>query len=190
MRHDSWGAGIEAVMWFLGRREVVALALGALVLGSGCSRNGSGMLAVGSPAPSLRAFDQHGKERVLDDYKGSVTVVYFYPKDATPGCTEQACAFRDVWSDYEAAGVAVLGVSTDDRASKASFAKEHRLPFPILADPEGRWVEAFGVPTTMGMASRVTFLLASDGTVAKTYPDVDPGVHAATVLEDARGLAK
>jgi len=158
------------------------------VFGSGCSRNGAGMLAVGSPAPSLRAFDQHGKEHALDDYKGSVTVVYFYPKDATPGCTKQACAFRDVWSDYEAAGVAVLGVSTDDRASKASFAKEHSLPFPILADPEGRWVEAFGVPTTMGMASRVTFLLASDGTVAKTYPDVDPGVHAATVLEDARGL--
>lgn len=147
------------------------------------------MLAVGATAPSLRAVDQHGTTHELGDYRGRPTVVYFYPKDSTPGCTQQACAFRDIWSEYERAGVRVLGVSTDDQKSKESFAKEHKLPFPILSDPEGTWVAAFGVPTRLGMASRVSFLLGKDGRVARVYPDVDPGVHAMRVLEDARSLA-
>lgn len=165
--------------------------LGALImLLPACSKNSSGsMLAVGSPAPALSAVDQHGKSHRLADYRGKPTIVYFYPKDATPGCTKEACAFRDIWKEYEQANVAVLGVSTDDQKSKEAFAKEHRLPFPILADPEGRWVEAFGVPTTLGMASRVTFLLNSDGNVAKIYPDVDPGVHAREVLDHAKSLS-
>lgn len=147
------------------------------------------MLSVGSKAPALQAVDQHGKMHALSDYRGKPTVVYFYPKDATPGCTKEACAFRDIWTEYEKANVAVLGVSTDDQKSKEAFAKEHRLPFPILADPGGKWVEAFGVPTTMGMASRVTFLLDARGEVAKVYPEVDPGVHAEEVLVDAKKLA-
>lgn len=155
--------------------------------GTGCSR-GKGMLAVGQSAPSLSAVDQHGQAHSLADYRGKPTVVYFYPKDATPGCTEEACAFRDIWDDYEEAGVSVLGVSTDDQKSKAAFAQKHALPFPILADPNGKWTDAFGVPTTLGMASRVTFLLDREGNVAKVYPDVDPGVHASEVLADAASL--
>jgi peroxiredoxin Q/BCP len=152
----------------------------------GCSR--PSMIAVGHAAPDLSAVDQHGTSHRLADYKGRPTVVYFYPKDATPGCTKEACAFRDIWKEYQAANVAVLGVSTDDQKSKESFAKENKLPFPILADVEGQWVKAFGVSTTLGMASRVTFLLGRDGTVAKVYPDVDPGVHAEEVLRDAMAL--
>lgn len=146
------------------------------------------MIGVGHATPDLSAVDQHGTTHRLADYRGRATVVYFYPKDATPGCTKEACAFRDIWKDYEAANVAVLGVSTDDQKSKEAFAKEYKLPFPILADVDSKWVKAFGVSTTMGMASRVTFLLAKDGTVAKVYPDVDPGVHAADVLRDALAL--
>ena len=82
----------------------------------------------------------------------------------------------------------VFGVSGDDQSSKAEFAKEEKLPFPILADPEHRWAEAFGVGSTLGMMDRVTFLLDATGAVAKVYPDVDPGVHAVEVLEDAKGL--
>lgn len=155
----------------------------------GCSRSGAGgMLAVGALAPELSAVDQHGRKHELVDYRGRPTVVYFYPKDSTPGCTTQACAFRDIWSEYEKAGVAVMGVSTDDQKSKESFAKEHNLPFPILSDPQGLWVGAFGVPTRLGMASRVSFLLGKDGRVVRVYPEVDPGVHAAQVLADAGTL--
>ncbi|RYE87040.1 MAG: peroxiredoxin, partial [Myxococcales bacterium] len=113
-------------------------------------------------------------------------VVYFYPKDGTPGCTKEACAFRDVWGKYQAAGVRVLGVSEDDQASHKKFADEHRLPFSLVAD-DGSWARAFGVSTTLGMPSRVTFLIDAGGKVARVYPDVDPGVHAERVLGDATG---
>jgi thioredoxin-dependent peroxiredoxin len=173
------------------RQAMFAVSLIAVAGSSGCSREGArAMLSAGSPVPSLQAVDQHGTSHALADYRGKPTVVYFYPKDGTPGCTKEACAFRDIWSEYEKANVAVLGVSTDDQKSKEAFAKENRLPFPILADPDAKWVEAFGVSSTLGMASRVTFLLGPDGNVAKVYPDVDPGVHAAEVLADATALPR
>lgn len=140
------------------------------------------MASVGAEPPDLSAVDQNGVQHHLSETRGSFAVVYFYPKDGTPGCTKEACAFRDIWKRYEAARVKIFGVSTDDQRSKDSFAKEHKLPFPILADPDGAWVKAFGVPTTLGMASRVTFVLAPDGKIARVYPSVDPGVHAEQVL--------
>jgi len=120
----------------------------------------------------------------LADKRGQWTVVFFYPRDATPGCTKEACAFRDVWDRYQAAGVNVLGVSGQDQASKAEFAKEHKLTFPLLADTDHKWIAGFGVPTWLGMAQRVSFLINPTGKVAKVYRDVDPGVHAAQVLAD------
>jgi len=172
------------------RAALAVLVAGALPAFAACSRQGpESLLPVGSPAPAdLSAVDQNGVTHRLADAKGSVTVVYFYPKDATPGCTKEACAFRDVWSRYEAAGVKVFGVSGDDQASKAKFAAEHKLTFPLLADPDKRWITGFRVPTRLGMASRVTFLLDRELKVAKVYPDVDPGVHAAQVLDDAIAL--
>jgi peroxiredoxin Q/BCP len=143
-----------------------------------------GLLAIGTTAPDLEAVDQTGTTHRLADLKGKWVVVYFYPKDSTPGCTVEACAIRDVWDKFTAADIAVLGVSSGDQASKAAFAKEHRLTFPLLADPQLKWIGAFGVPSRLGFAKRVTFLLSPDGKIAKVYKDVDPGVHARQLLAD------
>jgi peroxiredoxin Q/BCP len=174
------------------RAAVGAAVAGALAL-AGCGGvkrpdGGTGLLPVGSATPDLRAKDQHGAEQSLAAERGHPTVVYFYPKDATPGCTKEACAFRDAWDRYKAARVQVFGVSSDDVGSHEQFAKAQKLPFPLLADTTGAWATAFGVPSTLGMTKRVTFLLDKDGKVAKVYPDVDPGVHAGEVLGDATAL--
>lgn len=176
------------------RRSVLALALPALLaLSSACGASkrpdgGEGLLPVGSPAPALSGTDQSGAAVSLEALRGKPVVVFFYPKDATPGCTREACAFRDAWDRFTKAGVVVLGVSGDDEKSHAKFAEEHKLPFSLVADPQQAWIKAFGVPTRVGMASRVSFLLGRDGKVAKVYPDVDPGVHAERVLADATSL--
>jgi peroxiredoxin Q/BCP len=160
--------------------------LAMMALG-GCTS--SSLLAVGQrPPATLSAVDQKGTSHAIGDQKGKPLVVYFYPADGTPGCTAEACAFRDAWEGYTAAGVMIFGVSGDDQRSKEQFAKEEKLPFPILADPEHTWSAAFGVGTTFGMMDRVTFLLDANGEVAKVYPDVDPGVHAKEVLDDAKRL--
>jgi len=149
---------------------------------------GSGLLPTGATAPALSALDQHGKTQSVGAERGHPLVVYFYPKDGTPGCTKEACAFRDAWDRFKTAGVQIFGVSADDQKSHEQFAKEEKLPFPLLADPDHVWSRAFGVSTTLGMTSRVTFLVGPDGKVAKVYPDVDPGVHATEVLQDAATL--
>lgn len=149
---------------------------------------GEGPLPVGSKAPELSAVDQHGKAHKLSEELGHPTVVYFYPKDGTPGCTKEACAFRDTWDRFVQAKVQVLGISSDDQKSHEQFAKEEKLPFPILADPDHTWAKAFGVPIHLGMTSRVSFLLDAEGKVAKIYPDVDPALHADQVLKDASTL--
>jgi peroxiredoxin Q/BCP len=164
-------------------------SLAAAVLSGGCARtHGHEMLKTGTEPPALTGLDQNGVTHTLQQERGHPVVVYFYPKDATPGCTKEACAFRDVWDKYKAAGVQVFGVSADDQRSHEKFATNQKLPFPIIADPDHHWIEAFGVPTRLGFASRVSFLLGPDGKVAKVYPNVDPGVHAAQVLEDAKKL--
>ena len=164
---------------------VVALGCGAATRPDG----GTGLLPAGSAAPDLSAPDQAGKTRRIADERGHALVVYFYPKDNTPGCTKEACAFRDAWARYQKAGVQIFGVSADDQKSHETFAKEQKLPFPILADPGHAWSTAFGVSTKLGMASRVSFLIDPAGKVAKVYPDVDPGLHADDVLKDASALA-
>ncbi len=148
---------------------------------------GSGLLAVGSEPPPLTATAHNERSIDLRALGGAPTVVYFYPKDNTPGCTTEACAFRDVWSKYEEAGVQIIGVSADSIESHKAFAAEHELPFPLVSDPELRWAKAFGVSSTAGFISRVSFLIGRDGRVAKVYPDVDPGIHADEVLRDAAG---
>ncbi|WP_437923515.1 peroxiredoxin [Sorangium sp. So ce291] len=149
---------------------------------------GQGLLPVGAPAPDVFAADQHGAIQRLSDQRGRAVVVYFYPKDGTPGCTEEACAFRDAWDRFKQANVQVFGVSADTRESHEAFSTEHRLPFPILVDTDHTWATAFGVPLRLGTMARVTFLIDPDGKIAKVYPDVDPGVHADDVLKDAAQL--
>jgi len=170
---------------------LVASALSLVACGASQRPDGGeGLLPVGSATPDLSATDQNGKAHKLVEERGHPVIVYFYPKDGTPGCTKEACAFRDTWNRFTDAGVQVFGVSADDQKSHEEFAKEQKLPFPILADPEKKWITAFGVSTRLGMASRVSFLVDKDGKVAKVYPDVDPAFHADAVLKDAAALPK
>jgi peroxiredoxin Q/BCP len=161
-----------------------------LALGCGETQRpdgGSGLLEVGAMAPELSATAHDGTQIALRSL-GKPAVVYFYPKDDTPGCTKEACAFRDIWTEYEQAGVLVIGVSTDDDASHREFASKHELTFPLIADTDKTWATAFGVEVTGGYAKRVSFLLDAAGKVAAVYPGVDPGVHAREVLDDATKL--
>jgi peroxiredoxin Q/BCP len=169
----------EPLYWFQMAFVVVTL--------NACQRHSqTGLLAPGLRPPDLSGVDQEGKVHSLRESLGQFTVVCFYPKDDTPGCTKEACAFRDVWNQYRQAQVQLYGVSVDDLNSHASFAKKYALPFPIIADWKAQWVKAFGVPTMLGKATRVSFLLSPDGRVNKVYPNVDPGTHANLVLADMR----
>lgn len=150
---------------------------------------GTGLLGPGSLTQPLAGRDQHGEVFELAFPSPHVTVVYFYPRDATPGCTKEACAFRDVWNDYERRGIRVVGVSSDDVSSHRSFAESNHLRFPLIADEDGIWARTFGVPQFAGLYSRVTFLVGRDGRIAKVYQDVDPGLHAREILRDAARLA-
>lgn len=148
----------------------------------------SSLAAVGSEAPAFMLQDQSGRVRQLSEYRGRPVVLYFYPRDATPGCTTEACAFRDAWDRLQASGAVVLGVSTDDVTSHLRFHEEHRLPFDLLSDPDGRVTQQYGVPMRMGMASRITFLIDGDGVVRQVFEDVDPAVHADEVIAAIQAL--
>lgn len=174
----------------LGRTLLVAggaLVAAAAIYGLSTSSFGE-LVAPGAEVPGLVARDGDGQSHALADLRGKPVVVFFYPKDETPGCTKEACAFRDVWSRYQAANVAVLGVSAGSTEGKAKFAEKHDLPFPLLADESLAWARAFGVRVLFGIPSRVTFLIDKEGKVAKVYRDVDPGLHAEQVLADAQAL--
>jgi peroxiredoxin Q/BCP len=178
---------------------VTRLALSAALLGTativeaGCGPTqrpdgGQGPLPIGSSVPDLRATDHRGEKVSLTALIGKRVLVYFYPKDGTPGCTEEACVLRDRWDRFEENDIVVLGVSGDDAASHQTFAEEHDLPFSLIPDPKLEWAQAFGVGTMAGMTARVSFLIGRDGKVAKVYEGVDPGVHADEVLADAKAL--
>jgi peroxiredoxin Q/BCP len=143
----------------------------------------------GRKAPAFSLPDQDGKVHRLKDYAGRPLVVYFYPKDDTPGCTKEACAFRDALPAFKKGKAAVLGVSVLDTASKAKFARKHKLDFPLLADPEHEVADRYGAwqkkslygRTYMGVA-RLTYLIGPDGTVARRWDNVKVDGHAADVL--------
>ena len=129
----------------------------------------------------------------LEDYRGRWIVLYFYPKDDTPGCTTEACNFRDDISALTALGVQVLGVSTDDRASHARFAEKFHLPFPLLADTDGSTARAYGALLGFGplkFAKRHSFIVGPDGRIAKIYRDVQPATHSREIRDDLKALQK
>ena len=148
---------------------------------------------VGAAAPQFRLQDQTGKWHALSDYKGKWVVLYFYPKDMTPGCTTQACEFRDNIFEYRDIGAVILGVSVDDVESHKAFSDEHSLPFPILADVEKKVATSYGTLTKyLGIAElarRDTFIISPQGKIAKHYMKVDPKGHSAIVLGDLKQLA-
>ena len=148
--------------------------------------------AVGAAAPAFRLQDQTGKWVTLDEHRGKWVVLYFYPKDNTPGCTTQACEFRDDIFAFRRAGAVILGVSVDDVASHEEFAKEHSLPFQLLADSAKTMAKAYGVLYKafgiMEVARRDTFIIDPQGRIAKHYKDVSPKGHSQLVLADLKTL--
>jgi thioredoxin-dependent peroxiredoxin len=149
----------------------------------------------GGKAPAFSLQDQSGKTHSPADYAGRPVVLYFYPKDDTPGCTREACAFRDALPDFKKGKAIVLGVSILDTASKARFARKHKLNFPLLADPDHKVADKYGVWTKksmygksfMGLA-RTTFLIGPDGVVARRWDNVKVDGHADAVLEAVESL--
>lgn len=140
-------------------------------------------LAVGTKAPTFTTQDTSGKTVSLENYAGKTVVLYFYPKDDTPGCTKQACSFRDNYSAYQDKDITVFGVSVDNVASHQKFTEKFNLPFPLLADTNGAIAKAYGVDGG-GYAKRVTFVIDETGKVAKVYDTVKTDTHASDILAD------
>ncbi|GAP10188.1 peroxiredoxin [Bellilinea caldifistulae] len=146
-------------------------------------------VSANNPAPDFELLDETGTPRRLSDYRGKPVVLYFYPKDDTPGCTKEACSFRDDYSEYEKAGVIILGVSPDSPKSHAKFKEKYNLPFTLLADENHQVCELYGAwgrKKFMGReydgVLRTTFLIGSDGTILRIFPDVKPEGHSKEVL--------
>jgi peroxiredoxin Q/BCP len=146
--------------------------------------------AEGEPAPDFTLTSDAGETVRLSDLRGKPVVLYFYPKDDTPGCTRQACDIRDAWGEFERAGAVVLGVSPDGEASHAKFKAKYELPFPLLADTDHSVSEAYGVWGEKSFAGRKymgversTFVVDADGNVARIMRKVDPKTHADDVLQ-------
>lgn len=149
--------------------------------------------ATGESAPDFSLPDQHGKLHRLSDYAGRWLVLYFYPRDDTPGCTREACAFRDGLTKLEAAGAAVVGISVDSQDSHRRFAEKYRLPFALLADTDGNVARNYGALMDwkiFRMSKRITFLVSPDGKVRQVYQQVDPDRHADEILAELAKAAQ
>ena len=148
---------------------------------------------VGSKAPDFKLSDQDGVLHTIKQYKGKQVLLYFYPKDDTPGCTTEACTLRDSFAEFEKLGMVVLGVSKDDQKKHKKFQEKYSLPFSLLADVDGTVCEAYGTwqnkkfigKEYMGIA-RVSFLIDENGKIKKVYENVKPAVHAGEVLQDSK----
>ncbi|MFN6563965.1 MAG: peroxiredoxin [Nostoc sp. ChiSLP01] len=138
-------------------------------------------LAVGTDAPAFTAKDTKGNTVSLSDFAGKTVVLYFYPKDDTPGCTKQACSFRDAQSKYQSKDVVVLGVSADDEVSHQAFTQKYNLNFPLLADTDKSLIKAFDVDGG-GYAKRVTYVIGPDGKITHVDASVNTTTHAEDVL--------
>ena len=152
-------------------------------------------LSVGDPAPVFELLDAEGTIFRLSDLQGQWVVLYFYPRDNTPGCTKEACGFRDAYTNYQDKDIAVFGLSTDDAKSHTKFAAKYNLPFPLLIDEDGTVAsayESYGPKKFMGKEyigiTRRTFVIDPSGKLAKIYPKVKPEPHAQEVLTDLTEL--
>ncbi len=167
----------------------IALLLVVLSIGMALAQE---VPAVGSVAPNFSLPDQSGREVSLESLRGKWLVLYFYPKNDTPGCTEEACSFRDDMAQLTALGAQIVGVSIADAASNAEFAKKYHLPFPLLADNNGVVAKRFGAYAdwmVVRFARRYTFLIDAQGKIAKTYLKVDTSKHSAEIIADLKQLS-
>src|SRR6267378_1469426 len=151
-------------------------------------------LKEGDPAPNFTATTHDGSHVSLSDFHGKPVVLYFYPRDDTPGCTKEACAFRDEFAAFKDKGAIVLGISTDSQKSHAKFVEKYKLPFTLLADEDKKIVEAYGVRGQKSFLGRkymgtyrVTFLIGPDGRIKKIWPTVKPALHPEEVLAALQG---
>jgi len=169
------------------RTQITAILTAMLMLAS--ASLAAAQPQVGEPAPGFRLQDQKGEWHELAQYRGSWVVLYFYPKDDTPGCTTQACNFRDDIFEFRKLGVTVLGVSLDDVASHQEFAEKYSLPFSLLADSDSETAEKYGVVRNLGVAKfarRETFIIDPEGRVAKHYDKVDPDGHSKELIGELK----
>ena len=174
----------------LARASLLAVALAACSRAhpEGAPPSGSAVvaatapLAAGAPAPDVTFALHTGEKLSLASLRGKPVVVYFYPKDDTPGCTVEAQEIRDLYGDLKQSGAVVIGVSTDARDSHRAFAEKHALPFLLASDESGALAKAFGVPLKNGRATRVSFVIGADGRIKRSFPQVTPKGHAAELL--------
>ncbi len=155
------------------------------------------MLKIGRVAPAFSLPDQQNNIHTLKQYKGQWVVLYFYPKDDTPGCTKEACMIADVYKDFKRMKVTVLGMSKDTPKSHAKFAEKYQLPFTLLSDPEMVTMDKYGALVMKSMygkevrgTNRITYIINREGKIAKVYLEVDPATHATMLLTDLKQLLK
>lgn len=144
-------------------------------------------LSIGDVAPDFALSNQYGETVSLKTYQGKWLVLYFYPKNNTPGCTTEACSFRDNMTEFEKRGVQVVGISIDNQQAHANFANAHKLPFPLVADVDGKVAQAYGAMMdlwVMKFAKRYTFIINPSGHIAKIYQDVKPKQHTKQLIQD------
>lgn len=169
---------------------VAALIVCAALFVARAARAGE-LPQVGQPAPDFKLADQDGQLHALKDYRGKWLVLYFYPKDDTPGCTQEACAFRDDLHQLVEMDAAVVGVSVDDSTSHAQFAKKYHLPFPLLADKSGEVAASYGALMNLGimkLARRFTFLIDPQGNIGRVYLSVETSRHSKEIIDDLKKL--
>lgn len=155
------------------------------------------MLKIGRKAPAFSLLDQDGETHTLKQYAGQWILLYFYPKDDTPGCTKEACMIADVYKDFKRMKVNVLGVSKDNVKSHKKFAEKYSLPFTLLSDPSMEMMDKYGAFVVKKMygkevrgTNRISYLIGRDGKIAKVYPEVDPANHALELIKDIKALLK
>lgn len=148
-------------------------------------------LSIGEPAPAFVAQNQDGKAVQLADFKGQPVLIYFYPKDDTPGCTKEACQFRDDYSQFKKKGAVILGVSAQDAESHKNFKKKYHLPFDLLIDSDGKIAKSFGVGMmpVIGLHQRQSVLIDQHGKISKFYSSVSPQEHSQEVLADLEKMS-
>jgi peroxiredoxin Q/BCP len=145
------------------------------------------MLEIKTKAPDFELQDQNGDIHKLSDYTGQIVLVYFYPKDNTPGCTKEACSIRDVWNEFQKAGIKVFGISKDSVKSHKNFETKYNLPFTLLSDPEKKAIKPYGAEKVIG-TKRISYLVDKEGVIAKVYDKVSPEAHADEILQDIKSL--
>ena len=145
------------------------------------------MIEINKLAPDFALLDQDGKEHSLLEYRGAYILIYFYPKDDTPGCTKEACVIRDAYKDFQSNGVVVLGISADSVESHRTFAEKYGLPFTLLSDVKKEVIKLYGADGLL-FNKRISYLVNPEGVIAKVYPNVDPTNHGIEILKDVMGL--